>query len=149
MKQLSSMMAAAFRRLCVETCRYWSRPYKRWPAAFRRLCVETIAWFGQPKAGQQPPSGGCVLKHIIPARHLHYRSAAFRRLCVETIRSILTPSGGGQPPSGGCVLKLLLNWSPIGAVYSAQPPSGGCVLKPCGHFEGGFEAVSRLQAAVC
>ena len=57
----------------------------------------------------QPPSGGCVLKRSqtpIPTESL--APAAFRRLCVET-RNI------NGPP-------LRLN---------SQPPSGGCVLKPC------------------
>ena len=55
---------------------------------------------------RQPPSGGCVLKHL-----KKYNTMI---LC-------------SQPPSGGCVLKLL----PIdrGLPLLSQPPSGGCVLK--------------------
>ena len=37
----------------------------------------------------QPPSGGCVLKHDGAADCLHLRPAAFRRLCVETTMTIL------------------------------------------------------------
>ena len=55
----------------------------------------------------QPPSGGCVLKHLHPALCLH--------------------EGAGQPPSGGCVLKPMRNiWT---GYTEGQPPSGGCVLK--------------------
>ena len=77
------------------------------PAAFRRLCVETFTdAFVRSTSNDQPPSGGCVLKHShntdLPSLHF-------------------------QPPSGGCVLKLLLSaWSKN---HEAQPPSGGCVLK--------------------
>ena len=79
------------------------------PAAFRRLCVETARWFGytaripaQPPSGgcvlklcwlclllymlNQPPSGGCVLKPPMTAfpPPPFQEPAAFRRLCVET-----------------------------------------------------------------
>ena len=79
-------------------------------------------------AYSQPPSGGCVLKHV----------------GLRVGKSVVN----NQPPSGGCVLK------PLGGLVSTmpvcQPPSGGCVLKlqqqgivcfPC--------YTSRLQAAVC
>ena len=56
--------AAAFRRLCVETCVMYSSAVKPLTAAFRRLCVETAYWLETGK-GEMP--------------------AAFRRLCVETI----------------------------------------------------------------
>ena len=55
----------------------------------------------------QPPSGGCVLKHF---------------------SSFLRSNVGYQPPSGGCVLKPG-SWSPNSIIYANQPPSGGCVLK--------------------
>nr|DAQ97065.1 MAG TPA: hypothetical protein [Herelleviridae sp.] len=55
----------------------------------------------------QPPSGGCVLKHLL--RVLLY-------LCLN------------QPPSGGCVLKLCDPFDKTNRQH--QPPSGGCVLKP-------------------
>ena len=81
--------------------------------------------------GDQPPSGGCVLK-------LNYNNQPGK---VELDQP---PSGGcvlkpfmglvvcgciHQPPSGGCVLKLSCCSGVLG--YEAiQPPSGGCVLKP-------------------
>ena len=79
-------------------------------------------------AYSQPPSGGCVLKHV----------------GLRVGKSVVN----NQPPSGGCVLK------PLGGLVSTmpvcQPPSGGCVLKqqPTGYA---VDCVfpSRLQAAVC
>ena len=77
---------AAFGRLCVETPMRSKRIHKRRPAAFGRLCVETTSSERiKSSSSNQPPSGGCVLKHsrfriiftIIPP-------AAFGRLCVET-----------------------------------------------------------------
>ena len=77
----------------------------------------------------QPPSGGCVLKHVL-----------------EATRGIVS----FQPPSGGCVLKLAIRLViclfGIPAAFGrlcvetvmlapellpelSQPPSGGCVLK--------------------
>ena len=58
--------AAAFGRLCVETTYPIPRRSKIRAAAFGRLCVETL----QPLVGEigyrsQPPSGGCVLKHLL------------------------------------------------------------------------------------
>ena len=76
-------------------------------AAFGRLCVET-----QPikpiiaTNAQQPPSGGCVLKHFDVGIRYLWRM---------------------QPPSGGCVLKHHRDGRRRG--YAGQPPSGGCVLK--------------------
>ena len=56
-------MPAAFRRLCVETPPAPPGTLAEPPAAFRRLCVET---FDENQitsiCGNQPPSGGCVLK---------------------------------------------------------------------------------------
>ena len=56
---------AAFGRLCVETRRQNTARANTCPAAFGRLCVETD-WNKpyQPQARPQPPSGGCVLKHL-------------------------------------------------------------------------------------
>ena len=54
------------------------------PAAFRRLCVETSQGTPLKEITNQPPLGGCVLKHCTP--------------CVQ--RPV-----GSQPPLGGCVLK--------------------------------------------
>ncbi len=101
--------------------------------------------------GNQPPSGGCVLKRAIPRECRRRRlPAAFRRLCVETyLTSSPVDTGGpaafrrlcvetdepmpkddedgGQPPSGGCVLKLRNRHTRNRP--QSQPPSGGCVLK--------------------
>ena len=76
--------AAAFGRLCVETWRQPEHGRQVGPAAFGRLCVETPSAAKLPSAGNQPPSGGCVLKLLI------LRLPA----CLKR-----------QPPSGGCVLK--------------------------------------------
>ena len=79
------MVAAAFRRLCVETetglsaVSAWKKA-----AAFRRLCVETMSVNGSEFLSLQPPSGGCVLKPL---------------------RKQVATGKVGQPPSGGCVLK--------------------------------------------
>ncbi|WP_442512309.1 hypothetical protein [Neisseria mucosa] len=35
------------------------------PAAFGRLCVETSAQWLNRAYRDQPPSGGCVLKHLV------------------------------------------------------------------------------------
>ena len=42
---------------------YLSRP-EYLAAAFGRLCVETLSMLGNKEQFQQPPSGGCVLKHL-------------------------------------------------------------------------------------
>ena len=101
--------------------------------------------------GDQPPSGGCVLKQEITCKHLYLPApAAFRRLCVETsknlpsrlllgpaafgrlcVETIRFPSRGAYslhpPPSCGCVLKRQFD---TGRQRDrVQPPSGGCVLK--------------------
>ena len=56
----------------------------------------------------QPPSGGCVLK-LWRFRFLGFAliAAAFGRLCVETYKTdaYKLTKKGMQPPSGGCVLK--------------------------------------------
>ena len=122
------------------------------PAAFGRLCVETDAVIEATKLANQPPSGGCVLKHgwqyqyrryphpaafgrlcvetswLVYATDDNKRPAAFGRLCVETsfVISRLNPPVH-QPPSGGCVLKPPLPLVSLQFLY--QPPSGGCVLK--------------------
>ena len=75
---------AAFRRLCVETATEPMKFGTSEPAAFRRLCVETPLSAPTSTNQNQPPSGGCVLKHKTP---LGVRMRYF------------------QPPSGGCVLK--------------------------------------------
>ena len=55
---------AAFGRLCVETScpARWFVPKR--PAAFGRLCVETLHLMEYRLFAFQPPSGGCVLKHL-------------------------------------------------------------------------------------
>ena len=56
---------AAFRRLCVETQSSAANGVLLSPAAFRRLCVETRCGMMMMFAScSQPPSGGCVLKHV-------------------------------------------------------------------------------------
>ena len=57
---------AAFRRLCVETVKNRSPIRFDRPAAFRRLRVETLSATSLHQNSPQPPSGGCVLKLIIP-----------------------------------------------------------------------------------
>ena len=60
---VASIGPAAFRRLCVETQQKRASMRLRKPAAFRRLCVETECLAPMPEpCGNQPPSGGCVLK---------------------------------------------------------------------------------------
>ncbi len=75
-------------------------------AASRRLCVETGVIKPCSMSVNQPPLGGCVLKH----RVWMYRA----------INKI-------QPPLGGCVLKHLLKMELNKGI--TQPPLGGCVLK--------------------
>ena len=100
--------AAAFGRLCVETC--------------FRLAI--LLAFVQPPSGGcvlkrptgakmpynplQPPSGGCVLKQYLSNFTLLLLiAAAFGRLCVETCDILeILENLTEQPPSGGCVLKL-------------------------------------------
>ena len=118
---------AAFRRLCVETstCQKFGSGKK--PAAFRRLCVETPIRNPTLKQKNQPPSGGCVLKHACKyAQDKYACPAAFRRLCVETIlgfniSSVRFPAAFRRL----CVETIFLVW-----------------IK-------GHAVSSRLQAAVC
>ena len=60
--------AAAFGRLCVETCTARETKDFSTAAAFGRLCVETRTMALPVEAQKQPPSGGCVLKQQI--RHI-------------------------------------------------------------------------------
>ena len=81
--------AATFGWLCVET---WSEFGVRFlparAATFGWLCVETIRSFKcATSCDKQPPSGGCVLKRVLPWPH---------------------PTYCWQPPPRGCVLKLLM-----------------------------------------
>ena len=130
---------------------------RNYSAAFGRLCVETNFTFRTTSSSlSQPPSGGCVLKLLLPKRQLkkHHQppsggcvlkqntrcfvqsdknSAAFGRLCVETtFEANGINAKYGQPPSGGCVLKRY--GAKFIPVSGTQPPSGGCVLKQCNPF---------------
>ena len=93
----------------------------RRPAAFRRLCVETVQGMCRLPAGNQPPSGGCVLKQNGNSfQQIADKPAAFRRLCVETPpEKRYCSSFLRQPPSGGCVLKQ----GTAGAVMGADVPA--------------------------
>ena len=82
---------------------------------------------GKPNQGNQPPSGGCVLK-LKPTPKCH---ALHNR----------------QPPSGGCVLKLQMLLQRH--CWLIQPPSGGCVLKQRMSITRLKMSPSRLRAAVC
>ena len=125
----SKLYPAAFRRLCVETLtgvKYFVDIAV--PAAFRRLCVETSSYSARVALLRyQPPSGGCVLKHV---RHIHKRTsetpAAFRRLCVETPTIYY-----GISPTRPAAFRRL-------CVETRKPNSGRVINK-----------TSRLQAAVC
>ena len=66
---------AAFRRLCVETDELSTAIEEEQPAAFRRLCVETrlTKWIWLP--ANQPPSGGCVLKHRHQMKNHHRKTS--------------------------------------------------------------------------
>ena len=121
------VVAAAFRRLCVETRLPEILQQPEGAAAFRRLCVETA---------------------LAAASKYTDNAAAFRRLCVETA-SFGAVLGWfcWQPPSGGCVLKPARAGS--NRPRCRQPPSGGCVLKHYVKIGIIICDGSRLQAAVC
>ena len=71
-------------------------------------CVlKHVCKYAQYKYACQPPSGGCVLKPLRRRVVLQVKvPAAFGRLCVETEMSSINRIGSrSQPPSGGCVLK--------------------------------------------
>ena len=81
------LLPAAFGRLCVETRRIGAQRQRAEPAAFGRLCVETSEMQEMLYIPlNQPPSGGCVLKHT-PNKLILSSTlpAAFGRLCVETL----------------------------------------------------------------
>ena len=102
---LRPVLAAAFGRLCVETGIDIILITQMPAAAFGRLCVETYKSSNAEKSCFQPPSGGCVLKHVIYSMTFRNFSAAFGRLCVETFVFQSSVLWSKQPPSGGCVLK--------------------------------------------
>ena len=58
-------------------------------AAFARLCVETCLACNWLELKLQPPSRGCVLKlqDIYPQSNIE-TAAAFARLCVETLPTV-------------------------------------------------------------
>ena len=97
----------------------------------------------------QPPSGGCVLKHVGFRRNSPMRNpAAFGRLCVETTQVVCLLTFKAPAAFG----RLCVETAPphISPPAVAQPPSGGCVLKPT--MITGLRACngpSRLRAAVC
>ena len=66
-KNIKHEVAAAFRRLCVETTwlRYWSKTYKQPPSG--GCVLKLIIADAELSRRRQPPSGGCVLKrsHIV------------------------------------------------------------------------------------
>ena len=61
---LKLLKAAAFGRLCVETTLLKKLNANDFAAAFGRLCVETLTKGDKKENSPQPPSGGCVLKHL-------------------------------------------------------------------------------------
>ena len=101
--------------------------------------------------GEQPPSGGCVLKQIIDVTKLPFeQAAAFGRLCVETLRFCLMPNTMPSSRLRAAVcwnvlsmfilypelcsrLRAAVCWNYLMGChrkfYGMQPPSGGCVLK--------------------
>ena len=87
---LDPVYAAAFGRLCVETCAVGvAIPGNFDAAAFGRLCVETTIRHGTCFGFMQPPSGGCVLKPWVSHLNiLGMAAAAFGRLCVETVLNV-------------------------------------------------------------
>ena len=109
------ILPAAFGRLCVETDAETSHLFASAPAAFGRLCVETRRRrISHISVRNQPPSGGCVLKHLSCGEADGVtRPAAFGRLCVETLSISATHAYLPQPPSGGCVLKLFGSSAPL------------------------------------
>ena len=79
-------------------------------------------------AVDQPPSGGCVLKHAANRKRLFKRdSAAFGRLCVETSLSIALKCCSPPAAFGRLCVETINQFLP--KLLSLQPPSGGCVLK--------------------
>ena len=88
--QIMKKQAAAFARLCVETTvTNYNMTICKKAAAFARLCVETgRTAYTKPSKPKQPPSRGCVLKHIVDFGNIGFqRAATFGWLCVETILS--------------------------------------------------------------
>ena len=74
--------AAAFVRLCVETQICDLDHSFVHAAAFVRLCVETTIYGIHGRAGTQPPSCGCVLKHGLPLRLGKYPEGSRLRAAV-------------------------------------------------------------------
>ena len=82
---VKAVEAAAFRRLCVETCRCSNGRDYGGAAAFRRLCVETI----NDKSVEQEANAAAFRRLCVETIRIRIRiwirlAAAFRRLCVET-----------------------------------------------------------------
>ena len=113
----------------------------------------------------QPPSGGCVLKHVSrPNDQQMEMPAAFRRLCVETmpvgekilipppaafrrlcVETVTTPKLNVKLPPAAfrrlCVETIAVTGKED---WLNQPPSGGCVLKP---YYGALPVKVRIPAA--
>ena len=78
-------MAAAFRRLCVETMiEKRSYVYHKQPPS-GGCVLKHLGIFRRQVLSSQPPSGGCVLKLLLQPYVNCNSAAAFRRLCVETL----------------------------------------------------------------
>ena len=96
----------------------------------------------------QPPSGGCVLKHLsrYVKRTVCY-AAAFGRLCVETIvRHSVMYSYHAAAFGRLCVE----THTPVEAKETGrQPPSGGCVLKPTVHHKMAGERMAAAFGRLC
>ena len=142
--------AAAFGRLCVETHWALAALSANEAAAFGRLCVETRLTFGRLELiNPQPPSGGCVLKHIEASKSYNLkRAAAFGRLCVETfcVRYALKPQLAAA--FGRLCVETIFN--PFSLLHYLAAAFGRlCVETLKGLPDGGYVAGSRLRAAVC
>ena len=89
--------------------------------------MKQLDHFAVGKVVDQPPSGGCVLKH-------------------DYLPSLGHPDN--QPPSGGCVLKL--KWKALG-IEKMVPAAFRrlCVETTNGQRHRRKMLSSRLQAAVC
>ena len=142
------------------------------PAAFGRLCVETVAAKALLiRQWSQPPSGGCVLKHVPRySAVFSFCPAAFGRLCVETLGRHQALVGSVPAAFGRlCVETQANEWLPI----LARPAAFGRLCVETGKNQYQFGTVcpaafgrlcvetpmpptcacrcltSRLRAAVC
>ena len=120
------------------------------PAAFGRLCVEThYSAVQQTNSPNQPPSGGCVLKHLEnDSDPSAFKPAAFGRLCVET-----SPTCGDGSMADPAAFGRLCVETPFckTAGTSFGPAAFGrlCVETYLDGFDEIPFVASRLRAAVC